>query len=56
MSSKVDYFILAAAVVSLGLSVFLWIEGKQESAIFVGLWVPSMLGFGNYLKLKSTER
>jgi hypothetical protein len=25
--------------------------GEKEAAIFVGLWVPSILGFGIYLKL-----
>ena len=49
---KSDYFIIAAAVVSFALSVFLWTQGDSESAIFVGLWVPSILGFGSYLKQK----
>jgi hypothetical protein len=26
-------------------------SGNVEEAIFVGLWVPSILGFGIYLKL-----
>jgi len=51
--SKSDYFIISAAVVAFALSVYLWIQGDNESAIFVGIWVPSILGFGNYLKLKS---
>lgn len=49
---KSDYFILTAAVVSLALSVFLWSQGDSNGAIFVGLWVPSILGFGSYLKRK----
>ncbi|MDX1586674.1 MAG: hypothetical protein R3222_08015 [Balneolaceae bacterium] len=53
MFKKSDYFILSAAVISLALSVFLWLEGETDSALFVGLWVPAILGFGNYLKIKS---
>jgi hypothetical protein len=49
---KSDYFILSAAVVSLALSVYLWIQGDSEGAIFLGIWVPSILGFGSYLKRK----
>lgn len=56
MFQKSDYFILSAAVVSLILSVILWIQGEHNSAIFVGLWVPSILGFGNYLKIKSIRK
>lgn len=52
---KSDYFIISAAVVSLALSVYLWMQGESESAIFVGLWVPSILGFGNYLKQRGLE-
>lgn len=55
MFQKSDYFILSAAIISLLLSVFLWIDGNRQSALFVGLWVPSILGFGNYLKIKSIK-
>ncbi len=56
MFQKSDFFILSAAIVSLVLSVFLWVNGNHDSALFVGLWVPSILGFGNYLKIKSIRR
>lgn len=38
--------ILLAAVISFGLSVFLWFTGHESQGIFVGLWVPSILSFG----------
>ncbi len=38
--------ILAAAFISFLLSVYLWFSGAQEQAIFVGIWVPSILSFG----------
>lgn len=52
MLQKSDYFILIAALASLLFSVYLWFDGEMESALFVGLWVPSILGFGSYLKIK----
>ncbi|MDZ7714673.1 MAG: hypothetical protein U5J95_00520 [Balneolaceae bacterium] len=56
MFQKSDYFILSAAIVSLALSVYLWIIGEHQSAIFVGLWVPTILGFGSYLKIKTIKK
>ena len=37
-----------AAFISLALSVTLFfVLGKERTGIFVGLWVPSILSFGN---------
>jgi len=38
--------IILAAFISFLLSVFLWFSGSQDQAVFVGLWVPSILSFG----------
>jgi hypothetical protein len=46
-----DKLLFAAATVSLIFSESLWFNGDHEHAIFVGLWVPSILAFGIYLKL-----
>ena len=46
-----DGLLFIAALVSLIFSESLWFNGNHEHAIFVGLWVPSILGFGIYLKL-----
>jgi hypothetical protein len=50
MLQKSDYLILASAILSLLLSVYLWFNGSREAALFVGLWVPSLLSFGIYFK------
>jgi len=41
--------ILLAAVISFVLSVCLWFTGHENQAIFVGLWVPSILSFGSLM-------
>lgn len=46
-----DKLLFAAATVSLVFSESLWFNGDHDHAIFVGLWVPSILAFGIYLKL-----
>lgn len=46
-----DYGILAAAFISFLLSVFLWFSGQRDEGLFVGVWVPSILAFGSYVKL-----
>jgi len=45
-----DYLLLLAAFLSFLLSVGLWFLGHKEAGIFVGLWVPSILSFGAYLR------
>lgn len=47
-----DKFVVAAAFISFVFSVSLWFgilgEGNRDTAIFVGLWVPSILSLGLY--------
>ena len=40
---------LLAAVVSFVLSVTLWFTNHHEQALFVGLWVPSILSLGTLM-------
>jgi hypothetical protein len=49
--NKIDIVMLALAFVSLIVAETLWYLGDSQGAIFVGLWVPSILGFAIYLKL-----
>lgn len=51
MLKKSDYFILAAALVSMVLSIALWFTVDQDAGLFVAIWVPSILGFGAYFKI-----
>lgn len=46
-----DKLLFLAALLSLIFSEALWFSGDQHHAIFVGLWVPTILCFGIYLKL-----
>lgn len=41
--------VLAAAFVSFVVSVSLWFTGGEQEAIFVGIWVPSILALGALL-------
>ena len=41
---------MVAAFLSLIFSEILWFQGEHEAGIFVGIWVPSILCFGIYLK------
>lgn len=45
MFHRSDYAFVAAAFLSFVLSVGLWFNGQREEGLFVGLWVPSILGF-----------
>ncbi len=45
-----DYILLVAAFLSLLFSVYLWFTGQHDEGVFVGIWVPSILAFGGYMK------
>ncbi|MCF8424499.1 MAG: hypothetical protein K9H41_09160 [Bacteroidia bacterium] len=40
-----------AALLSLIYSEVLFFSGEKQDATFMGIWVPSILAFGIYLKL-----
>jgi hypothetical protein len=40
-----------SALLSLIFSEVLYFQGEKQDATFLGLWVPSILAFGIYLKL-----
>jgi hypothetical protein len=46
-----DKLLFAAALLSLMFSEVLYFQGFKEDGTFLGLWVPSILAFGIYLKL-----
>lgn len=48
--------ILLAAALSFVLSVYLWFSGTKDQAIFVGIWVPSILSFGALVFAGSSPR
>ena len=47
---KSDYLILTSAFLSFLLSIYLWFSGQQDEGLYVGLWVPSILAAGAYIK------
>jgi len=49
--SKIDLIMLVAAFFSLIISEIYFFQGYIDEAIFVGLWVPSILGFACLIKL-----
>jgi len=46
-----DKLLFVAALLSLIYSEILFFSGNVDQAIFIGLWVPSILCFGIYLNL-----
>lgn len=43
---RAKFAFLAAAAVSLMISVALWFSGSREEGLFVGLWVPAIHSLG----------
>jgi hypothetical protein len=46
-----DKLLITSALLSLIYSEILFFNGNSDHAIFIGLWVPSILCFGIYLRL-----
>lgn len=46
-ASKAGLVIIFCATMSFLLSIYLWFFLDKQQGLFVGLWVPSILGFGN---------
>lgn len=50
-----DLFLLLAAFLCFDFSVSLCFLGLRDEGVFVGLWVPSILAFGAYLRVRIVE-
>ena len=48
-STLTDKLLFVAAFLSLLFSEILFFKGHQNEAIFIGIWVPSILCFGMYI-------
>ena len=47
---KSDFFLLTAVLISFFFFVVLWFSGYKDEGLYVGIWVPSILALGSYLK------
>jgi hypothetical protein len=51
-----DKLLFISAMLSLVYSELLFFNGNTNQGIFVGIWVPSILAFGIYLKLINNSK
>jgi len=50
MDRATTNLVVASSVASIGLAIYLYARGEKQAAIFVGLWAPTILGLGSFLK------
>ena len=50
MLKPADYLLLTAAFASFLFSIYLWFSGQRDEGVFVGIWVPSILAFGGFMR------
>jgi hypothetical protein len=48
-TNRARVLVVAGALLSFLFSVSLWFGGMRDEGLFVGLWVPSILGLGTLL-------
>ncbi len=51
-----DKLLFLSAMLSLIYSEILFFNGNADGAIFIGIWVPSILAFGIYFKLINDKK
>jgi len=51
-----DFLMLGSAFLSLVFSEYLYFIGEKQDGIFIGLWVPSIIGFAILLKLINNQK
>lgn len=51
MLQRSDYLIAFSAFAAFLLSNYLWFTGDKQAGLYVGIWVPSLIAAGVYLKL-----
>ncbi len=51
-----DKLLFIAALLSLIFCEVLYFQGNKDDATFIGIWVPSILAFGIYLKLIQSKK
>ncbi len=51
-----DKLLFIAALLSLIFSEILYFKGEKADGNFIGIWVPSILAFGIYLKLINNSK
>jgi hypothetical protein len=51
-----DKLLFIAAILSLIIAEVLYFQGEKADGTFIGLWVPSILAFGIYLKLINNSK
>jgi hypothetical protein len=54
--SIADKLLFVSAFLSLIFSEILYFQGAKDDGIFIGIWVPSILAFGIYLKLINNSK
>jgi hypothetical protein len=51
-----DKLLFIASLLSLILSEVIYFQGEKSDGTFIGIWVPSILAFGIYLKLINNKK
>ncbi|HAY36860.1 MAG: hypothetical protein HOC28_09100 [Bacteroidetes Order II. Incertae sedis bacterium] len=54
--SRSEFLFNTAAILSLLASIAIWFAGYREAAIFIGLWVPSILAWMNFAAIKENRK
>lgn len=53
MNKDVQGLIYGSSFVSIIVAIYLFVTGKKDLGIFVGLWAPTILGLGTFFNTET---
>lgn len=53
MNKDVQALVYGASLVSIFLSIYMFMTGKKDTGIFIGLWAPTFLGLGTFFNTET---
>jgi hypothetical protein len=48
MNKDLHGVVYVASILSISISIYLFVTGKRDTGIFIGLWAPTFLGLGTF--------
>ena len=48
MNKDVQALIYGSSLLSIVAAIYLFVTGKRDTGIFIGLWAPTILGLGTF--------
>ena len=56
MNKDVQALIYGSSLLSIAAAIYIFVSGKRDLGIFVGLWAPTILGMGTFFNTETVKK